>query len=174
MHRTDASTHHARYGRATATSTSCATVDTVVWLRRGLVVVLLAAPIGVVAVVAWPEEGSGGGGGARTECADGSGPDGALVAGDEVEGDLGFGAVVTCSAVGDGGALRFEATAPNADLTLTVVDGDGDQLAYNDDDNGLDPAVTVDLDDGQEVDVEVRELGSAPASFLLSVEAAED
>lgn len=143
------------------------------WVRCGFVALLLAAPVLVVVAVAWPDDRETGAVDDRTECEDGSGPDGALVAGDRVTGELAFGGVARCRSVGEGVEVRIAASSRNADLTLTVVGDDGEQLAYNDDDRGLDPAVTVDLDDGQAVDIEVRELGGAPTSFTLTVAEAD-
>jgi hypothetical protein len=137
------------------------------WVRRLLVVLLLAAPVVVVTVVAWPSGSSGGGGGGAR--ADGSGPDGALVAGDTVEGEVGFGEVAEYRLVGDG-RVRINVRGDQPfDATLTVRTDDGEEVAYNDDTNGLDPEVVVDA--GEEpLIVEVRELGSNAGSYTLSVE----
>jgi hypothetical protein len=139
------------------------------WVRRGLVVLLLAAPVLAVAAVAWPDGGGGGGGNLRRE---GSGPDGALAAGDRIGGELGFGEVAGYEATGTGERLRIGVTGVGFDFTLTVVGEDGDQLAYNDDTNGLDPEVTIALAEGETATVEVRELGGRAAGFTMSVERA--
>ena len=140
----------------------------VVWLRRALVVLALAAPVAVVTVVAWPDEGFGGGGGNVRQ--EGSGPGGAVVAGDSVGGTLGFGEVASYRALGSGGQLRIGVTGVGFDFTLTVLDEDGDQLAYNDDTNGLDPEVVVEVDADEEFTIEVRELGGQAAGFTMSVD----
>jgi hypothetical protein len=141
------------------------------WVRRGLVVLLLAAPVLIVTAVAWPSDGDGNDGRDSDDVREeGSGPDGALVAGDTVEGRVGFGEVAEYRLVGDESRVRIDvAGVPPMDATLTVRDGDGDELAYNDDTNGLDPQVTVELD-GEELTVEVRELGNNAGSYTLSVE----
>ncbi len=136
------------------------------WLKGVAVTVLLAAPVALVALVAWPSSSEG-----RAEVRQvGSVPDGALVAGDSVGGDVNFGEVASYRVVGDGGNLRFNVTgAPGFDATLTAVDDDGDQLAYNDDTNGLDPQVVVELGEGEEMTIEVRELGGNAGGFTLEV-----
>ncbi len=135
-------------------------------LKGALVVLLLAAPIGGVALFAWPSSSEG-----RAEVREeGSGPEGALIAGDSVGGDVNFGEVASYRVVGDGGNLRFNVTgAPGFDATLTAVDDEGDQLAYNDDTNGLDPQVVVELGEGEEMTIEVRELGGNAGGFTLEV-----
>jgi len=137
------------------------------WVRRASVVVLLAAPVLVVVVVAWPDDRSGGGGAPREE---GSGPGGALVAGDAVGGEVGFGEVAEYRLIGDDGDVRVGVRgAPGFDATVTVVDADGDQVAYNDDSNGLDPEVGVELT-GEELVVEVRELSGNAGGFTVYVD----
>jgi len=158
---------HVRYGRATATSTSCGTVGPVRWVRRAVVALALAAPVVAVTAIAWPEGGFGGGDDRVRQS--GSGPDGALVAGDEIGGDLGFGEVATYRVRGPEDLVVAVTGGPNVDATLTVVAEDGSQLAYNDDTNGLDPEVSFSLDDGEEADVEVRELNGRPGGFTLEV-----
>jgi hypothetical protein len=170
MHRFDASTRTIRRRAANvnargATRGRCGTVPPVRWVRRGLVAVLLAAPVAVVAVVARP--GSGERADTRSE---GSGPDGALVAGDRVHGELGFNAVAEYRLSGDGSVLVGVAGTPPFDATLTVRAGDGDELAFNDDTNHLDPEVRVDLAAGDDVTVEVRELGGRGGSYTIFVE----
>ena len=137
------------------------------WVRRLLVVLLLAAPVVVVTAVAWPSSaGSGGGGGSRE---DGSGPDGALVAGDTVDGEVGFGEVATYRLVGDGPVRINVRGVQPFDATLTVRSDEGAEIAYNDDTNGLDPEVIVEAGD-EPLTVEVRELGGNPGAYTLSVE----
>ena len=133
------------------------------WLRRGLVALLLAAPIVVVVVVAWPSD-EGAGAGLREG---GSGPEGALVAGDTVQGQLAPGEVAEFRLVGDG-EVRVDATGLQ-DGTLTVRDGDGREVAFDDDTNGLDPQLTVDPA-GDELTVELRDLAGFPGAFTLSVD----
>jgi hypothetical protein len=135
------------------------------WLRRGLVVLLLAAPIVVVVVVAWPDQRSSeaGADGVRAE---GSGPDGALVAGDTIDDEIGFNEVAEYRLVGDG-TVQIDVVGLS-DGTLTIRDDDGTELAFNDDTNGLDPQLVFELD--EDVTVEVRDLGGTPGRYTLSVE----
>ena len=136
-----------------------------VWVRRGLVVLLLAAPVLLVMAVAWPSgDDAAVDGNTRAE---GSGPDGALVAGDEVEDEIGFGEVAAYDLGGEG-TVRIDVTGLN-DGTLTIRSDEGRELAFNDDTNGLDPQLTFELT-GDEVTVEVRDLGGNPGSFVLTVE----
>jgi hypothetical protein len=143
------------------------TVGGVRWVRRLLVVLLLAAPVVVVVLVAWPSgDGRASAGGTRE---DGSGPDGALVAGDTVDGEVGFGEVASYRLVGDGRVrINVRGNQP-FDATLTVRTDDRAEVAYNDDTNGLDPEVVVDAGD-EPLIVEVRELGSNAGTYTLSVE----
>ena len=134
------------------------------WVRRVLVALLLAAPVLVVTAIAWPSEGESGDGDVREE---GSGPDGALVAGDTINDEIGFGEVAAYDLAGEG-RVRIDVTGLN-DGTLTIRAADGRELAYNDDTNGLDPQVIFELT-GDEVTVEVRDLGGNPGSFVLTVE----
>ena len=143
------------------------TVAGVRWVRRLLVVALLAAPVVVVTAVAWPSDRSGGAGGGTRE--DGSGPGGALVAGDTVAGEVGFGEVAEYRLVGDGWVRITVQGHQPFDATLTVRTDDGAELAYNDDTNGLDPEVIVDAGDEPLV-VEVRELGGNAGTYTLAVE----
>ena len=136
-------------------------------MRRGLVALLLAAPVLVVAAVAWPS-GDGGGGDDGTR-AEGSGPDGALVDGDEIDDRIGFGEVAEYRLVGDDEVTISVTGVPPMDATLTVRDAGGREVAYNDDTNGLDPQVTVQLH-GEELTVEVRELGSNAGAYTLRVD----
>lgn len=139
-----------------------------VWWRRALVALALAAPVLVVLVVAWPE-GSGD---------DGAVPEVVLDAGADVDlGDLAEDAEVVD--VPAEGAARFTLVGTGApitvraegragfDSTLTVVDEEGNQLAFNDDSNGLDPEVVVELDDDQRASVEVRSFGGQPGSVVV-------
>jgi hypothetical protein len=135
------------------------------WVRRGLVGVLLALPVVAVAVVAWPDDDGDAGGDFR---ADGSGPEGVLVVGDSVEGEIGFGEVAVYRLEGEGRADVSVAGVAPMDATLTVLDEDGDQVGFNDDTNGLDPELRVDLDDGQ-LTVEVRDLRGSAAAFTVTV-----
>ena len=145
------------------------TVAGVRWVRRLLVVALLAAPVVVITAVAWPSGGSGRGGAGGGTREDGSGPDGALVAGDTVEGEVGFGEVAEYRLVGDGRVrINVQGRQP-FDATLTVRTDEGAEVAYNDDTNGLDPEVVVDAAEGPFI-VEVRELGSNAGTYTLSVE----
>ena len=133
------------------------------WLRRGLVALLLVAPIAAVVWVAWPSDGDGG----DDVRAEGSGPDGALVEGDSVDDQLGFGEVARYRLVGEGTVVI--GVRGLADGTLTIRGENGQELAFNDDTNGLDPELTYDLGD-DEVTVEVRDLGGNPGAFTLFVD----
>ena len=154
---------HAPYGDRPANVNHLCDPSSVRWVRRVLVTLLLLAPIGLVAAVAWPDEGEDGDG-VRDE---GSGPGGALVAGDTIQDQLGFGEVAVYRLVGDDEVVIDVTGLP--DGTLTVRDDDNRELAFNDDTNGLDPQVTVDPD-GRELRVEVRDLGGQAGLFTLAVD----
>jgi hypothetical protein len=135
------------------------------WVRRALVALLLAAPIVVVVVVAWPDEQPSAAGADRVR-AEGTGPDGALVAGDTIDDEIGFNEVAEYRLVGDG-TVQIDVTGLS-DGTLTIRGDDGSELAFNDDTNGLDPQLVFELE--EDVTVEVRDLGGTPGRFTLSVE----
>ena len=154
---------HAPYGARPANVNHLCDPSPVRWVRRLLVTLLLLAPIGLVVAVAWPDD-------AEDDDAvrdEGSGPEGALVAGDTVQDQLGFGEVATYRLVVDDQVVIDVTGLP--DGTLTVRDDDGGEVAFNDDTNGLDPQVTVNPD-GRELRVEVRDLGGQAGLFTLSVD----
>ncbi len=131
---------------------------------------LLAAPVVVVTAVAWP---------APTPAVEGQDEEdidtdtdgGPLVPGDELDGEIAFNGVVSYAVVGTGEDLVVGVQGDAIDTTLTVLDAEsGTQLDYIDDANGLDPELQLSLDEGQEVTVEVRELGGQPGTFTISLE----
>jgi hypothetical protein len=69
------------------------------------------------------------------------------------------------------GIVRIDVDGPAFDPTLTLVDAEsGEQLDYNDDTNGLNPSLVVELDEGEEVRVQVRSLGGPPGgAFTIEV-----
>jgi hypothetical protein len=138
------------------------------WWQRALVALALAAPVLVVLVVAWPE---GSGGDAVPEVTlDGVGDVdlGDLNEDDEVDVDVPAQGAARFTLVGTGARITVRAEGrAGFDSTLTVVDEEGNQIAYNDDSNGLDPEVVVDLDDDQQASVEVRSFGGQSGRVVV-------
>ena len=90
-----------------------------------------------------------------------SGPDGALLAGDVVAGDLepAASASFTVVAVAGEGYIGAQ-TLDGSDLTITVLDAvTGDELDFSDDFVGTDPEVFVVAEEGQVLTVEVAGFG---------------
>jgi hypothetical protein len=85
----------------------------------------------------------------------------------EVEVDVPAQGAVVFVVVGIGGPVTMRAEGNGFDSTLTVVDADGDQLAYNDDTDGLDPQVQFDLEVDEELTVEVRSFGGVPGEVVV-------
>lgn len=92
-----------------------------------------------------------------------SGPDGSLLAGDVVEGDLTADETVTFTVVATAGEGYVGAQAvAGADLTITVLDAaTGDELDFNDDFVGTDPEAFVRTAEGQVLTVEVAGYGES-------------
>jgi hypothetical protein len=138
------------------------------WWQRALVAFALAAPVLVVLVVAWPE---GSGGDAVPEgTLDGVGDVdlGDLAEDAEVDVDVPAQGAARFTLVGTGARITVRAEGrAGFDSTLTVVDEEGNQIAYNDDSNGLDPEVVVDLDDDQQASVEVRSFGGQSGRVVV-------
>jgi hypothetical protein len=136
------------------------------WLRRLLVALVLAAPIAVVAALAWPgpDEDS------QDVRREGSGPDGTLLVGDRVDGHVDPGGVADYPLAADQGAVRIavRGVAP-FDATLAVLGPGDDELAYNDDTVGLDPEVEV-VSGGEELVVRVGGLGGNPGDYTVVVD----
>lgn len=119
---------------------------------------LLAPPV-VLAVAVWPASAAGGG-------AD----DTELAVGDEATGTVGPGGVTSFEITAtEAGRVRIDVLGGGSDPTLTLLDDDGNQLDYNDDADGLDPSLQVDLDDGEVIHAEVRSFGGDAMAFTIRV-----
>lgn len=53
-----------------------------------------------------------------------------------------------CLVIGEDGTRIEASVTSDDDTTLTILDVDGNEVAYNDDDDGLDPAIRTSLDEG--------------------------
>jgi hypothetical protein len=124
---------------------------------------LLAPPLGL-AVAVWPASASGGDGGdADTE----------LAVGDDADGTVGPGGVTVYElTVAEDGAVRIDVLGRGGDPTLTVRDDDGRELGFNDDTDGLDSSVEVDVDAGQVLHAEVRSFSGEAMAFTIRVRSA--
>lgn len=124
---------------------------------------LLAPPLGL-AVAVWPASASGGDGGdADTE----------LAVGDDADGTVGPGGVTDYEiTVDEDGAVRIDVLGRGGDPTLTVRDDDGRELGFNDDTDGLDSSVEVDVDAGQVLHAEVRSFSGEAMAFTIRVRSA--
>jgi hypothetical protein len=131
------------------------------------VAVGLAAPPVLLAIAVWPS--------ASAERAGFDDPEAELTAGDAERGSTN-GLSSTDYLITGQGVLRIDVDGPTFDPTLTLVDPEtGDQLDYNDDSNGLNPSLTVELDEGESVRAQVRSLGGPPGgAFRISVTDAGD
>jgi hypothetical protein len=131
------------------------------------VLAALAAPPVALAVLVWPSNASASGGPGTDDV------QATLHVGDAVDGDVSGTLTSDYEIVGDGsGPVRVSVVGVDQfDTTLTLVDPDsGDQIDFIDDDgDSLDPALSVDLDDGESAIAEVRSLGGEPGSFTISV-----
>lgn len=125
---------------------------------------LLAPPL-VLAVAVWPASaGDAGGGGG------GSGETSELAVGEEADGSLGAGGVTSYEITAEEpGPVRIDVIGRSGDPTLTVVDDDGSQLGFNDDTDGLDSSLELDLEAGQVVRAEVRSFSGEPLAFTIRV-----
>lgn len=135
------------------------------YVRAVLVALLLLAPVAVVVAVARPSDGRASAGDASR---DGSGPDGALVAGDEVRGEVGFGESTAFVVTGDGAVVVGVQGQQPFDPVMTVRHPDGEETEI-DDTNGLDPQTSI-HPEGEEVVVEVRGYDNAAGTFTVYVE----
>lgn len=125
---------------------------------------LLAPPLGL-AVAVWPASASGGDGG--------GGGDTELAVGDEADGTVGPGGMTDYEITADeDGLVRIDVLGRGGDPTLTVRDEDGTELGFNDDADGLDSSVEVDLDAGQVVHAEVRSFSGEAMAFTIRVRSA--
>lgn len=122
----------------------------------------LAAPPVLLAAAVWPEESSADAGFPEAEAE--------LSPGDRDQGTTN-GISSTDYLITGEGPMRIDVDGPAFDPTLTLVDPDtGEQLAYNDDSNGLNPSLTVELDEGESVRAQVRSLSGPPGGrFTISV-----
>jgi hypothetical protein len=136
------------------------------WQPIAVTAALLAPPV-LLAAAVWPEGGIGGDGGDDVEAELGEGDS-------EVATTDGF--TSTDFLIVGPGQLRIDVEGPGWDPTLTLIDPDsGEQLAYNDDFQDLNPSLAVQLDDGEVVRAQVRSLGGPPGGrFEISVSATED
>jgi hypothetical protein len=136
------------------------------WQPFAVAALLAAPPVALLGAV-WPSsaEPAGGGGAAAGD------PEEELTAGEDAEGATN-GISSTDFLITGEGELRIDITGPVFDPTLTLIDPDtGDQLDFNDDSNGLDPSLTVNLGDGGSVLAQVRALGGPPGGpFTIAVE----
>ena len=133
------------------------------WQPFAVAAGLLAPPV-VLAVAVWPASAS-----------DGSDTDTELAVGDETDGTVGPGGVASFEiTAADDGSVRIDVLGRGNDPTLTVVDEDGSELAFNDDTDGLDSSVELDLDEGQVVTAQVRSFSGEPIAFTIRVRAAGD
>lgn len=121
---------------------------------------LLAPPV-ALAVAVWPASAS-----------DGSGEetDASLAVGEETDGTVAGDGVVSFEVTAtDDGPVRIDVLGRGSDPTLRIVDEGGSELAFNDDSNGLDPSIEVDLEDGQVVHAEVRSFNGDVVNFTIRV-----
>jgi hypothetical protein len=134
------------------------------WQPFAVTAALLAPPV-LLAAAVWPEGGIGGGGG-------------------DIEAELGEGDSETATTDGlsstdflvvGPGQLRIDVAGGDFDTTLTLVDPDsGEQIAFNDDVQGWDPSLVVELDEGASVRAQVRSFDGSAGRFVISVRAADD
>lgn len=125
------------------------------------VAVALAAPPVVLAILVWPTSVS-----ADVEV------EATLAPGESADGSVSGTLSTDYEVVGDGsGPVRITVTAEEEgfDATLTLVDPDGGDRGFNDDTNGVNPELTIDLDDGETVIAEVRSLNGPPGNFTIRV-----
>ena len=136
------------------------------WQPIALTAALLAPPV-LLAAAVWPEGGIGGDGGGDVEAELGEGDS-------EVATTDGF--TSTDFLIVGPGQLRIDVEGPGWDPTLTLIDPEtGEQLAYNDDFQDLNPSLAVQLDDGESVRAQVRSLGGPPGGrFEITVRATDD
>jgi hypothetical protein len=126
----------------------------------------LAVPPVVLALAVWPSAASDGRGAGFDDA------EAELTAGDDERGTTN-GLSSTDYLISGAGVLQIDVDGPTFDPTLTLVDPEtGAQLDYNDDTNGLNPSLTVELEDGETVRAQVRSLGGPPGgAFTISVTA---
>ena len=125
----------------------------------------LAAPPVALAIAVWPSTSAA----ERADGATGE-PEAELALGDSDRGTTnGIGS--TDYLIVGPGLLRVDVDGPGFDPTLTFVDAEsGEQIDYNDDTNDLNPALAIELDDGESVLAQVRSLGGPPGgAFTITV-----
>lgn len=128
----------------------------------------LAAPPVVLAALVWPAGAEGGaGGGDPIELEIGEAADGQV---------LGNGVTTYELTAEVDGPVRIDVLGRGQDPTLTVVDAEsGDELGFNDDTDGTDSRLVLDLEEGQVILAEVRSFdGSSIAFTIRARRAAED
>jgi len=130
----------------------------------------LAAPPVALAIAVWPSTSAA----ERTDGATGE-PEAELALGDSDRGTTNGVGSTDYLIVGPG-FLRVDVDGPGFDPTLTFVDPEsGEQVDYNDDTNGLNPALAVELEDGESVLAQVRSLGGPPGgAFTITVSELDD
>jgi hypothetical protein len=127
----------------------------------------VAAPAVVVVVLAWPEGGDADRGGR-----DGRGEVlldvGELSDGQELDVEVPASGAARLTIVGRGDEVTVRAEGRRGfDSTLTLLDADGEQVAFNDDAADLDPALSFELDDGESATIEVRSFGGVPGDVAV-------
>lgn len=137
------------------------------WQPVAVAAALAAPPVALLAAV-WPSSAEPANGGTTGD------PEAELEAGETDEGATN-GVSSTDYLVTGGGRLRIDVDGPGFDPTLTLVDPDsGQQLDFNDDADGLNPSLEIDLGDGGSVLAQVRSLGGPPGgTFTISIEQVE-
>jgi hypothetical protein len=133
------------------------------WQPFAVTAALLAPPV-LLAAAVWPDGGIGGGGGIEAELGEG-----------DSETSTTDGLSSTDFLVVGPGQLRIDVAGGDFDTTLTLVDADsGEHIAFNDDVEGWDPSLVVELDEGASVRAQVRSFDGSPGRFVISVSAADD
>jgi hypothetical protein len=122
---------------------------------------LLAPPV-VLAVAVRP---------AAARDGEDGGDDTSLAVGEEAGGTVGSGVASFEITATEDGSVRIDVLGRGNDPTLTVVDEEGDELAFNDDTDGLDPSIALDLDAGEVVHAQVRSFSGVPIAFTIQVTA---
>jgi hypothetical protein len=127
----------------------------------------LAAPPVALAILVWPVDASADGGGS-----DDGEVEATLGPGESADGTVSGTVSSDYEIVGDGsGPLVLRVVGDGFDSTLTLVDPESDdQLDFDDDTDGADPALSLDLDEGESVIAEVRSFSGEPGSFTILVE----
>lgn len=130
------------------------------WQPAVVALALAAPPVGL-AVAVWPDSPGGGAAGTSTDPVP-------IGTSDQADGSINFQGVAVFEITADDDVtVRVDVLGGGSDPTLTIVDDDGDQLGFNDDTDGLDPQVVVDLAAGDVVRAEVRSFSGDPMAFTI-------